>query len=155
MQPTPPHSRFHTLRNLFIRTLYVGFVSALALGAIVFIRNVFAGMPEGMAALTLKASGVGGLSGLVASVSFSLFRRLNRFGAVLSGFVTISCYMSCFSIIFKSRIDTSALFWACNVFYGIAVGLMIFWPVHQALLHRRELQQPDDEVASSDADEHD
>lgn len=122
------------------------------LGMIVFINNMFAGMPAGMMLLVLQASGIGCLSGLIASVAFSAFRRLNRFGAVLSGFVTIACYMSCFSILFKGRVDTSVLFWVCNVIYGVAVGLIIFWPVQQLSLRGREPQQPVQEVAADDAE---
>ncbi len=132
----------------------MGAVSALVLGLIVFIKSIFAGMPAGMMLLVLEASGIGGLSGLVASVAFSVFRRLNRFGAVLSGFVTMACYMSCFSILFRGKVDASVMFWVFNGIYGVAVGLIIFWPIQQLSLRGRGSWQPVQEVASDDVDEH-
>jgi hypothetical protein len=112
-------------------------------------------MPAGLALYALKASGIGGLSGLVASVAFSAFRRLNRFGAILSGFVTMTCYIGCFNILFKGQIDASLLFFVFNLIYGVAVGLFIFWPLHQVSLRRPDSQQPAEEAASGHDDEDD
>ena len=148
-------SRTSLVRSFARRTICASLVSAAVLGIIVFIKCIFAGMPDGMMLLALKASGIGGLSGLVASVAFSLFRRLNRFGAVLSGFVTIAAYMSSFSVLFRGSADTSVMFWVFNAIYGIAIGLIIFWPIQQLSLRGRESQALAEEGVSRDANEHD
>lgn len=123
-------NRLHFVR----RVLFASLVSATAIALTTLIRCLFAGLPEGTAHIVLVASGVGGASGLVASLAFNAFRGLHRIGAILTGWIAAACYMICFSLVFKQAVPVDAIFWCLVTLYGIVGGLAIVWPIQRRSL---------------------